>query len=591
LAARQPRTKAKSPAEAIGMKILAGSNREKAVALEQLTADLLDELGYDDFRAKISSNGLAIDLKARHRSGAHRLFCYGRTQPHEVRVDELKKIHRRYARDRRRDKRLVGVFFSLAGFQEGARKWFSGLDSAVKGDFHLFGADRICTLLRRAKLITSPEQIANTIDGRVMADRTAPNLVFARGRFYWTLQIHARKHRYYVVFDAYGSLVSRRISQAIKRIDRSLKGTRPLDLSAREKVLLALAEAGQKNIEALAREIRETLDDLRDVLQGLVSEGFLTTEFAGQPRWRADRYSLKPGFDVFLSLARQFLDSPNRFKFLGSNFAAQMLVVGLVPHLEERFHLKFAEEDRAWLTRLLAVSPSALSHALFAPADYFLHAWQDLETRLLPSQEKERLRGLHLNKLHADLLIRYGDDLEDNRFDDVLRNKGVQGHLYRVTAKAATPDELFFSIRGESYLPLTAHPSTGAPPARRGVGPAPALGGDLALNNGKALLHMQEYEQAAELFDRAIRDLKDPNKLLDAWNSKGVCLLQQKRFEPAILCFNEALRYDTNHKEAWLHKAICLKELGDANGAIRCVKRALEIDPSYDEAREFLRSV
>jgi len=590
LAQKQPRTKAKSPLEAMGMKILAGSNKEKAIALDQLTEDLLDELGYFDFRAKLSPTGLAIDLKARHRSGSHRLHCHGRTIAHEIRLEELRKVHRRYLQERRRDKRLAGVFFSLSGFHPIAKTWFSRLDADVRGDYHLFGVDKICALLRRAKLVSSPEQIAHSIESRVMAQLGSRSLVFAAGRFYWVFLIHAKKGPAYVVLDAYGSPVSQRVAQAIKRMGSSLKGKRLLDLQAREKVLLALAESGQKNIEFIARGAKEPLNDLREVMQGLLHEGFLTTEPAGQPRWRFDRYSIKPEFDVFLNVARQFLDGSQRFKFIRSNFAVQMLVAGLLPYLEERFRLKFSEEDRSWLPKFLAVSPSALSYALFAPTDYFLSAWQELESRLLPSQEKERLRSRHLSKLYSDMLLRYASDLQDSRFDEVLRHKGVQGHFYRITAKASSAEELIFSMSSESHLTLSG-PATAGTVTPKGAGPPTGLTGDAALSTGKSLMHMHEFDYAVELFDRAIKGLKDPNKLLEAWNCKGACLVYQKRYSAAITCFNEALRYDGNNKEAWLHKATCLKELGDSNGAIRCAKRALEIDPSYDQARDFLRSI
>jgi tetratricopeptide (TPR) repeat protein len=574
----------------MGMKILAGSNKEKAIALGQLTEDLLDELGYADFRARISTAALAIDLKARHRSGAHRLHCHGRTTPHEIRLDELRKVHRRYVQARRRDKRLAGVFFSPSGFHPAAKLWFSRLDPAARGDFHLFGFDKISALLRRAKLVSSPEQILHTIEGRVMAELGPQNLVFLTGRFYWVLITHAKKGGAYVVFDAYGTPVSKRVAQAIKRLDGSLKGKRLLDLQARERILLTLAESSQKNLESLGRETKEPINDLREVIQGLLHEGFLVAEAGGQPRWRFDRYSIKPEFTVFLSLARTYLDGTQRFKFLRSNFAVQMLVAGLIPYLEGRFRVKFSEEDRSWLPKFLTVSPSALSHALFAPTDYFLSAWQDIESRLLPSQEKERLRNLHLGKLYSDLLLRYASDLQDGRFEEMLRHKGVRGHLYRVTAKAASAEELFFSMKGDSYLTLTG-PAAAGTGAARAPGPMGVQDGDAALSTGKALMHMQEFEYAVELFDRAIKDTKDPKRLLEAWHSKGVCLLNQKRHSAAISCFNEALRYDGNYKEAWLYKAACLKELGDSNGAIRCAKRALEIDPAYDEARDFLRTI
>lgn len=572
------------------MKILAGSTKEKALALEQLIEDLLDELGYVDFRAKLSSTGLAIDLKARHRSTSQRLRCYGCTSAHEIRLEELQRVHRRYTQERRRDKALTGIFFSLSGFHPTARIWFSRLAAAGKGEYHLFGVDKICALLRRAKLVASPDQIIHAIESRVLARLMGGSLVFMAGRFYWVFRIEAKKGTAYAVLDAYGSPVSPRIIFSIKRMDSSLKGKRPVNLQAREKVLLALAESGQKNIEFLSRETKEPMSDLREMLQELLEEGFLIAEPAGQPRWRNDRYSIKPEFDVFLSLARQLLDGPQRFKLLRSNFAVQMLVAGLLPYLEGRFRLKLSEEERSWLPKFLAVSPSALAYALFAPTDDFIAAWQEMEHHPLPSQEKERLRSQHVSKLYSNLLLRYASDVQDSRFDDVLRHKGVRGHLYRMTAKAASAEELFFSMKGESYPTLAVPPAAGTL-AQRGVGPAVGMNGDTLLCNGKALMHMQEYDYAVELFDRAIKELKDPSKLLEAWHCKGICLFSQKRHSAAITCFNEALRHDSNYKEAWLRKAACLRELGDSSGAARCARRALEIDPAYEEARDFLKSI
>lgn len=356
-----------------------------------------------------------------------------------------------------------------------------------------------------------------------------------------------------------------------------------------EKVLLALAESGQKDIEFLSRETREPLSDLREVMQELFDEGFLIAEPAGLPRWRRNRYSVKPEFHVFLSLARQFLDSGHRFKFLRSNFAVQMLVAGLRPYLEGRFHLKLSEEERSWIPRFLAVSPAALSYALFAPTDEFISTSEELEQSPMPGLDKERLRNQHLSKLYSNLLVRYASDVQDSRFDEMLRHKGIRGHLYRITAKAASAEEQFFSIKGESYLTLAVPSATGTA-AQRGLGPSHSINSETLLSNAKALMHIQEFDYAIELFERAIKDLKDPSKLLEAWHCKGTCLSSQKRYSAAITCLNEALRYDSNYKEAWLHKAACLRGLGDSSGAVHCARRALEIDPTYEEARDLLKS-
>ncbi|VUZ85047.1 Tetratricopeptide repeat protein [Candidatus Methylomirabilis lanthanidiphila] len=571
------------------MKILAGSNQEKVLALAQLTEDLLDELGYTDYHPKLSAAHLTIELKARHRSSGHRLHCYGCTLAHEIPLRDLQGAHKRYALARRRDKDLVGIFFSLSGFHLTARTWFSRLDAPDRSDYHLLGVDKICALLRRAKLIASSDQIIHAIESRILARLEAGHLVFATGRFYWIFRIETKRGAAYAVLDAYGSPVSPRVGISFKRLDGSLKGKRLLNLQAMEKVLLALAESGQKNIEFLSRETKEPLDELREVLQELLDEGFLIAEPAGQPRWRCNRYSVKPEFDIFLRLARLFLDSAQRFKFLRSNFAVQMLVAGLRPYLEERFHLKLSEEERSWLPRFLAVSPSALSYALFAPADEFISTSEELEHSHLPGPEKERLRTQHLSTLYANLLLRYATDAQDSRFDEMLRHKGVRGHLYRITAKAASADELFFSMKGESYLTL-AVPSVAGVADQKALGHQAAVNGEMLLSNAKALMHIQEFDYAIELFDRALKELKDPGKLLEAWYCKGSCLSNQKRYAAAITCLNEALRYDSNYKEAWLHKATCLRGLGDNSGAVHCARRAIEIDPAYDEARDFLRS-
>jgi len=112
---------------------------------------------------------------------------------------------------------------------------------------------------------------------------------------------------------------------------------------------------------------------------------------------------------------------------------------------------------------------------------------------------------------------------------------------------------------------------------------------EIYIELGAALLHMEEYERAVAQFDRGIKDLRDPSRLLTAWNQRGICLLHLKKFTDATTCFNEALRYNGNSKQAWYYKAICLKELGDVNSAQRCCKRALEIDPNYPEARELMQ--
>lgn len=564
------------------IKILANSKKERGHFLEQLTKILLDELGYTDFRPRLHPSGIDLDIKARHKVTLTPLYCRAKAAPREVGIEGFQRVFTRYLKERRKTKKLIGLFLSFSGFHPTALEWYNRLQNEAKGSFYLMSDDKIHALLRRARLAGSAEALEASVRSRIQAELGPRSLVYLDGRFYWTQVVSlTRKAKGYLVLDAYGEPVGVYLARELKRLDGSLEGKRFVDLNAREKVLLSLIDLGQKDAEALAKETKEPLSTLRNVMQEIVQEKVVMVEAGPPPRWRHDRYTLRQDFDVFLFLARQFLGGPHRFKFLGSRFASQMLKLGLVPHLERRFRLKLTEQDRTGLPRLLSVSPSALQFALFAPNESFLAAWQDLETRLIPPGEKERWRALQLAHLFASILCHFLADVGSSHFSALLQNKGVKAFLYRITAKAATPKEVFFSLQAESRVPET-------PPLAGPFFQPPDL--DLHLEKGLAFLNLQEYDYAVELLEAAIKEAKDPHKLALAWTSKGHCLLHQKRYSGAIACFNEALRYDNNSKVAWLQKAICLKELGDQHGALRCGKRALEIDPHYQEAKEFLKA-
>ena len=56
------------------IKVLAESAKDKGRLLNQIIRRLLDELGYDDFRVRISSAGTDLEIKAKHRDpGRHSL--------------------------------------------------------------------------------------------------------------------------------------------------------------------------------------------------------------------------------------------------------------------------------------------------------------------------------------------------------------------------------------------------------------------------------------------------------------------------------------------------------------------------------------
>jgi tetratricopeptide (TPR) repeat protein len=561
------------------IKVLAGSAGEKGRLLTQIVRRLLDELGYDDFRSRVSAAGADLEVKAKHRATQAPILCKARAVPREVTVDELKRFLATYVQGKKKDRRFVGLFLGLFGLNQTAREWYAALEEKGKGEFHVFGPEKILALLRRSRMIGPAEVIEPAIKSRIRMDAGPRFLAYHEGHMFWVQTVlTGRKPTGYAVLGSHGELVSRTVARELKRLDPALEGKRYLDLYLRDKIFLTLVDMIPRNLEALTKEVREAQTDVRDVMQDLVRENVVTVEPDGQPRWKMDKYALRPDLGLFLSMARQYLDSGNRFRFLGSAYASAMMASEVPGYLDARWRFRDPDRDRSGLYRFLSLSPSALHHALFTTTERYMVA--EAENR----QGYERgTRVPHMSRLIGDLLVRLANDMEQPQFQEALVMKGIKAHLFRATARAASVQEQTFNLHADTLL------TQNRPPAAvrmAGIGRADS---EHFIELGTALMHMEEYEQAVAQFDRGIKDLRDPSRLLTAWNNRGICLLHVRKFADAITCFNEALRYNANSKVAWYHKAVCLKELGDLNGAQRCCRRALEIDPNYAEAQELMQ--
>ena len=560
------------------IKVLAESAKDKGRLLNQIVRRLLDELGYDDFRVRISSAGTDLEIKAKHRATQAAILCKARALPREVGPDELKRFLAAYTQGKKKDRRLVGLFLALSGLSRPAREWYAAMEEKGKGEFHVFAPEKLLALLRRARLIGPPEVVEPAIKSRIRTDAGPRFLAYHEGQMHWVqMTMTGRKPTGFAVLASHGELVSRVVAREIKRLDPALEGKRLVDTHLRDKLFLTMLDMIPRNLEALTKEVREPLADVREVIQDLLRENVVVAEAGGQPRWKNDRYSLRADLALFLSLARQCLEGPNKFRFLSSQFAAAHLASDVPGYLEARWRFRTTDRERAGLYRFLSVSPSALNHALFTPTDRYLSSEGESRTGY---PERERTRVLQMNRLMGDLLVRIAGDMDHPQFQELLVLKGIKGHLFRACAKAATTQELAFALQADFLLAQGKVPGSG-----RGA-PTGRSDSEHAIDLGAALMHMEEYDQAVAHFDRGIKEIRDPSRLLTAWNNRGICLLHLKKLTEATTSFNEALRYNGNSKIAWYYKALCLKELGDLSGAQRCCRRALDIDSNYAEARD-----
>jgi hypothetical protein len=562
------------------IKVLADSTKDKVHGLLQVTKRLLDELGYADFRLHGTPGGGELTLKARHRATQDPLLCRVKALPRDIGPDQIRGFLQVHARERRKDKRLTGLLLCFSDLSHAAQEWMQK-NSEARRHVHLFEADKVLALLRRAKLIASTEAIKQTVRARVRDEVGPLALVQSDGRYYWLqVVLQGKRPVGFVTLEADGEAAPRWIAQEIKRLDPALAGKRFLDLLLRERVLLTLLDLQKRNTEDLAKETRATPADLRPVVQDLLREQVFTAEHGANPRWKFDRYSIRPELDNVLGLARMFLDGPHRFRFVGSPFVARALSGELPKHLERRLRLSPAEMGRLGVMGLVSVSPGAFNHALFAPMERYATLSTEGDPRSVPGAERDRAWQTALARLQSELILALLGDMQSPHFADLINTRGIKAYLFRATAKAATLTGTAYRLQAETLTPLGKPGAAGRP------------GGEANhfVDYGQALMHMEEHEAAVAQFDRGLRDLKDPLRVTAAWTSRGICLYHLKKHTDAVNSFNEALKHNGNHKEAWFHKALCLRELGDPTGALRCAKRALELDPAYTEAREFLQA-
>ena len=92
-----------------------------------------------------------------------------------------------------------------------------------------------------------------------------------------------------------------------------------------------------------------------------------------------------------------------------------------------------------------------------------------------------------------------------------------------------------------------------------------------------ALNTLRRYEAAIVAYDQAIRI--DPNDA-SAYHNKGVALGKLQRYEEALMAFEQALRLDPNDASAYYDKGVALGKLQRYEEALVAYEQALRLDPN-----------
>ena len=321
----------------------------------------------------------------------------------------------------------------------------------------------------------------------------------------------------------------------------------------RKKVILCLLDCDPKPANEIAAEIDESLVSVEDQLAALVSENIC--EKINQDG--TDRYVVKKNIETFAQLVKEFLSNKEEHtgqieQFITSEYYLTRIDTELLNYVLTRFYLDSiyqTDETKEGILRILLASPSALLFALHSDTTIFSELqsnWDHLdasdETRewfvqILHSQFMTPL----LEILIADMkVITYG-----------LLYAKLQLRIVKTSIEVslATVDGKYVEARGGGKFSLFR-----AAEALRAGQLTSAVDPMIFSENGVALLHLGEFQDAIEHFDKALNAVQHPIQKAMVLNNKGITFLRFKQYRKAIECFEESIRFDTESQLSELHK-------------------------------------
>lgn len=138
----------------------------------------------------------------------------------------------------------------------------------------------------------------------------------------------------------------------------------------------------------------------------------------------------------------------------------------------------------------------------------------------------------------------------------------------------------FCSSCGAAIIPTTSDNSTPLSarlsPSQSGPTAQDIKDANYWIEKGCNIMAVDEpLDDAILCFENAIKfDPNDP----DAWYMKGVALNGFKRYNEALTCFDTAIKLNFNNNEYWFHKGLAFNGLERYNEALTCFDTAIKID-------------
>jgi len=562
------------------IRILARQRKEKGDLFEEFMEKALDSAGYEDFKRDVRKTGRQIDLYARHKVTGQPILCECKAHTDKIGTADFHKFYGVYEKEYQQNNKLIGLLFSLSGFNSTTLEAYDELSSDVKNRFLLFDGNSILSMLRKTKILASEDKLDYILKTRIKYALGERYLIHTRSGTYWVQLIMTdNKVTHYIVLGPKGEEVPKYICSEIGLLDANLKNLKLLDIYAMKKVLANLFDGLSKTPEEISKETTECVETVNLSLHDLISQSLVVCK-------ENHTYHLAKELTSFIDLAKQFLGSENELDFYLSQYSEEMMNMALVNYVEQRFRLELDSRYKEALLQLLKISPSALHEVLFKSVETYKTTEKHIKELTLSQQKRNEIMASQSQDFIGSLLRRLIGDLEKQSSKEILTKRGVKGYRTKILAVLAGLEKQHLFVETEGVVMIL--PAAGRIESGQLVS---VTNYDLYIDIGLVLANLGKPEKAIKCYDEAITHLLDPDKLKAAWNNKGLSLMTLKRYDEAIECFDRATAIDDNLKEAWYNKGLAYALKGEREKAIDCVSKALKIDPNYTNAQRTLKEL
>lgn len=550
------------------IRIIAEKN-EKGQLFESLLKMILSKQGYGNIESNIHSTGTEIDIEATDNVTGSKIRVEAKAHEKPIDSPELQKFLLTANNDLMKKKIAYAVFWSLSGINSTAKNYFeTELVSEFKNQITIKGNKEFQQILVDIGLIGNESSIDNNIAGIVKKNLLGRDLVFYQNQWYFIQYCsETQESTHFFVLDNFGKPVEDIIAKSIRKSSSDLEKLNLILLLTKNHVLEFLMYHESASMKEIIEGIKETQIDIQSVLEELLDQQLIDIEKSEEPK-----YSISKGLDAFLKISREFLKN-RKMVLMKSPYLSLATNYEISSYIENRFHLKFSDEIRKVVLRMVLVSPSALEYSLFKDTKSIENQLQQFDQKI-----PDNLRKINYQHFMTQMCLSVLYDLRNGQSLGLQKTRGV---LLDIKLKMSTLDELYFKIDAKS--PLMIMKLQGS--AKEGQALS-AVNPETFLETSMIFYNMGEIIRAIKEIDDALKAFKNEGEwLAAAYINKGMYLEQIGKTNESFSCLKNATKLFPDKKEGWLNLGNVFLRKKKLTAAKDAFNKALKLDENYVHAK------